>query len=646
MKKVITGCTRDCPGGCSVIAEVEDNKIFKLRGNPDHDVTKGFLCSNTSKYIEDIFYSPQRVLYPLIRKNGVWTKIEWDIALEILAKRIYDLVKNYGSNSIFYYQGFGSRTALKLLNKRFFNLLGGVSTLSGTICGGIGQAGQEMGFGARLSHDPVDHLNSGLIVVWGRNPAVTDLHLWKILRKAQRNGTILVVLDPIRTKTAKKADIFLQPKPGSDAYLAMALSKMVISHKDVDWDFVENRTQNFNKFNELIENYTLSDLSKKCDVPEDQIEDLAYFYTENRPSSIVTGWGLHRYKLGHITFRMIDALAALTGNIGISGGGVSQGFDEYGFFNGNIQKNESGRNQRTISMPCVGHEILNTKDPQIKLAIISSGNPVNLSPNSNKVKKAFQSIDFVVMIDHFLNDTSEVADMFLPATTFLEEEDLVGSYGHNWISPVNPVVSPLGEARSELEIFQSLAYKLGFGNQMAGSPLKWIRKIASPILECGISLEKIQEGPIKIVSSHEVPYANGKFKTKSGLFKFIWEFQDLETESTGFPIQLLSTMPEKWLGSVVPDSEKKTGFIHVNINPRTLGKYGLQNGDIAILESESGELNVKVFASEDILDDVVQTYRGGWMKYGKNINVLTKDIVSQAGEGAPYHETRLKIRKK
>ena len=123
-------------------------------------------------------------------------------------------------------------------------------------------------------------------------------------------------------------------------------------------------------------------------------------------------------------------------------------------------------------------------------------------------------------------------------------------------------------------------------------------------------------------------------------------FRTYETESTGFPIQLLSTMPEKWLGSVVPDSEKKTGFIHVNINPRTLGKYGLQNGDIAILESESGELNVKVFASEDILDDVVQTYRGGWMQYGKNINVLTKDIVSQAGEGAPYHETRLKIRKK
>ena len=234
---------------------------------------------------------------------GVWTNIEWDKALEILAERISDLVEEHGSDSIFYYQGFGSRTALKLVNKRFFNLLGGVSTLSGTICGGIGQAGQEMDLGARLSHDPVDYLNSGLIVVWGRNPAVTDLHLWRILRKAQRSGTFLVVIDPVRTKTAKKADMFLQPKPGSDAYLAMALSKMVMSYNAVDWDFVENRTQNFKNFNEIIENYTISDLSKKCNVPEDQIEDLVCFYTENRPSSIITGWGLHRYKLGHITFQ-------------------------------------------------------------------------------------------------------------------------------------------------------------------------------------------------------------------------------------------------------------------------------------------------------------------------------------------------------
>ncbi len=646
LKKVITGCTRDCPGGCSIIAKIEDNKLLKLGGNPDHDVTQGLLCPNTSRYLEEVFYSPKRILNPLIKEDGVWKPIEWNQAIEIMTVKISETVEEHGSSSIFYYQGFGSRTALKFLNKRFFNLLGGVSTLSGTICGGIGQAGQEMDFGVRVSHDPLDHLKSGLIIVWGRNPAVTDLHLWRILRKSQRNGTILVVIDPVKTKTAKTADIYLQPKPGSDSYLAIALSKVVLSNYDVDWNFIETRTQNFENFNEILENYTLSELSKKCKVHKDQIKNLVSLYTKNRPSSIITGWGMQRYKEGHTTFRMIDALAALAGNIGISGGGVSHGFEEYGFFNMNIQKNESGKNQRTISMPLVGEEILNATEPPIKMAVISSGNPVNLSPNSNKVKKAFQSIDFVVMIDHFLNDTSEVADMFLPATTFLEEDDLVGSYGHNWVSPVNMTVPPMGEAKSELEIFQTLADKLGFGDEMVGSPQYWLRKIASPILERGISFKEIQRGPVKMVSTCEIPYASGKFKTESGLFEFVKEFQDLEKElNNDFQIQIISTMPEKWLGSVVPESEKKTGYINVNVNPRTLQKYGLKNGYIAVLESKTGELSVKVLESEDVVEDVIQTYRGGWMKYGKNINVLTEDKTSQEGEGAPYHETRVKIRK-
>jgi len=270
-----------------------------------------------------------------------------------------------------------------------------------------------------------------------------------------------------------------------------------------------------------------------------------------------------------------------------------------------------------------------------------------LSPNSNKVKKALQSVDYVVMIDHFLNDTSEVADMFLPATTFLEEYDLVGSYGHNWVSSVNRVIPSMGTAKSELEIFQFLADKLGFGNEMTGSPTKWLQKIASPIIERGITFEEIKKGPVKMIFAREIPYASGKFKTVSGLFEFIDDFQDNEEElNMDFPLKLLSTMPENWLGSVVPESEKKKGYLDVKLNPSTIQKYELNNGDIAILESEVGKLNVKVLESENVIEDVVQTYRGGWMKYGKNINVLTQDIRSQEGEGAPYHETRVKISKR
>ena len=645
MKNVITGCTRDCPGGCSIIVEFEGNRLFKLRGNPDHDITRGFLCPNTSRYLEDVFYNPKRILYPLIRNNGGWEVIGWNKAVEILSTKISEIVEEYGSNAIFYYQGFGSRTALKLLNHRFFNILGGVSTLSGTICGGIGQAGQEMGCGVKLPHDPLDHFNSRLIIIWGRNPAITDLHLWSILKQSKRNGSMIVVIDPIKTKTAKQANIHIQPQPGSDMYLAMAISKVILSDLKVNWKFIKTRTHNFEKYNEILENYTISELSEKCKVPVDQIKTLTSLYIKNNPSSIITGWGLYRYKRGHITFRMIDAIAALAGYIGISGGGVSQGLDEYGFFNKNIQKNNSGIHQRTISMPLVGEEILNAVNPPIKLSIISSGNPINISPNSKKVKEAFKSIDFVVMIDHFLNDTSDVADMFLPATTFLEEEDLVGSYGHNWISPVNPMVSPMGGTKSELEIFQLLADKLGFGNEMDGNPSKWLQKIASPILEQGITFKEIQRGPVKILKNMEIPYAH-EFNTASGLFEFVEEFQDNDEKcNKDFPMKLLATMPENWLGSVVPESEKKNGFLNVKLNPRTMEKYGLHNGNIAILESEVGHLVVEVFESEDIIEDVVHTYRGGWMKYGKNVNILTKDIKSQEGEGAPYHETRVKIRK-
>lgn len=642
MKKIVTSCTRDCPGGCSIIAEVEKEKPVKLKGNPDHDKTQGYICPNMSNYIKDVQDNPNRIIYPLLKEKNGWKRINWENALNIVASKISELIENDESQSILYYQGFGSRTALKLLNNRFFNLLGGVSTLSGTICGGIGQAGQEMDFGRRISHDPVDHLRSKLIIIWGRNPAVTDIHLWKILREAQKNGTILVVIDPLKTKTAKKADIYIRPKAGTDKYLAIALSKVLISENKVDWKFIKEKTNNYEDYYRILKKFKIHELSNKCKVKPSEIKKLAKLYYECSPSTIVTGWGLHRYIDGHLTFRYIDALTALAGNIGISGGGISQGFDEFGFFNRKIQKNESGVNQRNISMPIVGEEILNS-DPPIKLAIISSGNPVNLSPNSNKVKRAFKSVHFVIMIDHFLNDTSEVVDLFLPGTTFLEEVDLVGSYGHNWISPVNQVFDPKGEAKSELKIFQDLADKLGFGKEMEGTHNYWLQKIASPIVDMGISLDEILTEPVKMISKNDIPFADKKFKTKSGLFEFVTYFREELIKHTDYPYRLISTMPEKWIGSVIPESEKKLGIIEVNINSSTIEDHGLNDGDIVLLKSEVGELNVRVFKNDDIPKDIIQTYRGGWMMFEKNVNVLTKDTISSHGEGAPYHDTWVKI---
>jgi anaerobic selenocysteine-containing dehydrogenase len=642
--KTITACTRDCPGACSIIASVENGKVVKLRGNKEHDITAGFLCKNTAHYIENYFYSPKRILHPLLKENGEWKRISWGEALDIAASKITAVVEEYGSSAILYYQGFGARTALQAMNKRFFNLLGGVTTTYGTVCGGIGHSALEKDFGVKIPHDPLDQLNSNFIIIWGRNPAVTDVHLWRILKKAKKNGTKLVVIDPVKTKTAKHADLFIQPAPGSDHYLAMAMAKIILENGLADHDFIENYTSNFDSYNKILDQYSLEYLSGKCGVDIRQLTDLALDYAKGEPSSIVAGWGVHRYVQGHIAFHMMNALAAITGNIGVSGGGITQGFEEYEYFDFSVELDELGKNQRKIPMPQIGEAILDTDNPKIKLIIIASGNPVNLNPNSLKVKEGFESADFVIMIDHFLNDTSDTADLFLPATTYLEEEDLIGSYGHNWVSPINPVISPQGEAKSEFEIFQLLAQKLGFLDEMSGSAKDWLKKLATPILNRGVSFEDLQKAPQKMVPTSKIPYSNKKFETKSGLFEFIEEFSHEDNDIKDFPLKLLSTMTD-FVGSIVPGDELIDGFLEVQVHPDILREKNLADEEEALLESPVGSLIVKVKENNEIRKDYVLTYKGGWLKYNKCVNVLTEDRISEVGNGTPYHDTRVRLKK-
>ncbi len=645
MKTVVTACTRDCTGACSIIASAEDGKVTKLRGNKEHDVTAGFLCKNTSHYLKTYFYSPNRVIHPLLKENGVWKKISWDEALDIAASKISHVIEEYGSSAILYYQGFGARTALQAMNRRFFNLLGGVTTTYGTVCGGIGHSAMELDFGVKISHDPLDHLNSNLIIVWGRNPAATDVHLWRILRKAKRNGIKIIVIDPVKTKTAKQADEFIQPAPGSDIYLAMAIAKIILETDHVDNDFIENYTKNFDSYKEILDKFSLEYLSDKCCVDLDKIKVLSLEYAQGEPSSIITGWGLHRYVQGHLAFRMIDALAAVTGNIGISGGGVSQGFEEFEYFDfSSVELDERGKNQRKLPMPKIGEAILDTDKPPIKLIFLASGNPVNLNPNSLKVKEGFDSADFVIMMDHFLNDTSESADLFLPTTTYLEEEDLIGSYGHNWVSPINPVVSPQGETKSEFEIFQLLARRLGIFDEMSGSAKDWLKKLAAPILDRGIDFEDLQNAPQRMVNKTEIPFADREFKTKSGRFEFIGELSIRDMGVEEFPLKLLSTMAENFIGSVVPESELVDGFLEVHVHPDILKENNLADGDKALIESPVGSLVVKVKEDDEVRTDYILTYKGGWLKYNKCVNVLTQPIISEIGNGTPYYDTRVRIK--
>lgn len=634
--KVFTTCTRDCPGTCGLNVHTVKGRVKSITGSRLHPYSRGFSCSKASLYHRRRLYSGSRILDPLIKsEDGTWKRISWDTALDILSEKLLECVDEYGSESIVYYQGFGARTALRLINRRFFNLLGGVTTLRGTLCGGTGQAGQELDFGVRISHDPHDHLNSRCIFLWGRNPAVTDGNLWKIIRRAVRQGSTLVTVDPIRTLTAKRSDIHCQIRPGTDQYLALALSKIIIEEGLHDTEFIKRHVDNFEAYLELIEGFSLQRLSSITDVRESMMMELAGLCSDG-PASMITGWGLQRYRDSHMALRFIDALAAVSGNIGISGGGVSSGFDEYGAFDMGVTLEKE---TRKISMPLFGRELDTLDSPPVRVVFITAGNPVTLGPDSMRTLEALRRVPFVVMVDHFLNDTSYASDLFLPATTFLEETDLAGSYGHSYVSPVNRAVKPLGNSRSEFWIFQKLSITMGIQG-MDGSEKEWLELIASDLLDYyGIEIDELLRKPYRNPVP-EVPFSNMEFPTPTGRFRLP---EEITPEGPETSMRLLTVMPPEFIGSGEPESME--GLLRIYMNPSTISEMGFEDGEVAVVESKTGTICAILKPCDDVRRDCAFTYRGGWLSKGNCINAVIEEMESYPGHGTPYNETAVGFRK-
>ena len=363
----------------------------------------------------------------------------------------------------------------------------------GTICGGAGQGAQDLDFGSRISHDHNDHANSSVMVLWGRNPASTSLSLLPIMRGLRSKGRKVVLIDCVKTKSADLCDIFLAPRPGSDSYLALALARLVFEAGRESRKFLESRCENLSAFKEIVFSEDLGARAKGCDLPPEAIKSLAELLMDNPPVSFVLGWGLHRWVNSHVTLRSIDALGAALGSIGVPGGGVSQGFEEYQPYDWSVWGDElQPPDRRRIYMPLLGEELENCHPP-IRLAMITAGNPAAMLPDAGRVQAALSRVDFKIYGGHFIDDTAALCDVFLPATTFLEEDDVVASYGHSYICPVNKASEPLGESKSDFDLFMALGERLGLGGYVRPRE-EWLRAIMAPTLRMGVSLESIMAG--------------------------------------------------------------------------------------------------------------------------------------------------------
>jgi anaerobic selenocysteine-containing dehydrogenase len=641
-REVVTTCTRDCTNTCGLVATVEDGRVVRLRGDPNHPFTRGRACHKAAKFIKRA-YSPERVLAPLRREKNGWKEIGWDDALDEIADKMKQIKRDWGPEAILYYLGYGERTALKLLNVRFFNLFGGVTTLKGSLCGGTGQASQDLDLGCRISHDPLDHYNSSSMILWGRNPVTTHFGLVPVIKDIRKRGGTVILVDPLATKSVRLCDHHIQVAPGRDAFLAMAAAKLILETGREDHTFLSDHCEGFDEYCRILDRFSLDELAEKCDVPKKQIHLLADTLLEQSPTAILLGWGLHRWEYAHYAIRSIDALGAISGTIGVSGGGVSQGFEEYGPYDSEGWGEHLATTGRKLLMPVIGEEILKAKDPPIKMIFVTGANPVCMAPNSRKVAEAFDRTEFVVVAGHFLDDTSDYAHIFLPVTTFLEETDVTASFGNNYVGPVNKAIAPLGQCKSDFEIFQLLAARFSFAQEYIRPLEDWLHELLSPLLAQGVTMEQIMRGAVR-VNAPMVPYADCKFPTPSGKFRFmnIFKPEILLRNIDEYPYRLISVVAHDYIGSERTLSDHEP-MMSVRVHPDEAAKKKLRDGQTVRVKSKVGELRARLTLDPAQRMDTVVCNRGGWIKAGHGVNLLTQDLASRVGNGTPYFETKVDL---
>lgn len=637
LRTIKTACNRDCGDACSIVATVENDRVTKIAGDPDHPITKGFLCHRTSRFLERQ-YSPDRLTTPLVRNGETFEPASWDSVLKRIAESMIQFRAESGPASIMHYRCGGSMGMMKLVTDYFFERFGPVTIKTGDVCTGAGDAAQQLDFGTVDSHDIFDLLNSKTIILWGKNPYASQVHLLPVLRDAKKNGTRLILIDPVHHQTAQLCDQYVQPRPGGDGALALGIACSLFATGNAD-PSADSYCDNFDEFKSLACSKTVKYWATQADVTLNEIIALADAYS-NGPSAIIAGWGMQRRANGAATVRAIDALAAVSGNLGLAGGGVSYCFARKAAFDYSFLQGESIA-PRTIPEPLFGPEILAANDPPIRMVWITAANPVVMLPESETVKRALETRDLTVVVDSFLTDTAQCADIVLPTTTMLEEDDLLGAYGHHWLAEMQPVVAPPGQVKTDYEIVQTLAPLVGLGDEFSDSVESWKRRMLKPGDDLGASLDDIRRGPVRSPVGPSVIFADRQFPTESGranLTKTVDTTPSSATTDRPLLLTSLSTAAvqgSQWLNGAQND------HLPATVHPDSAA--GFNADEVVTLESEHGQLTVRLKLDPNQRRDIALVPKGGWLNRGRCANTLIKAETTDVGDCAVYYDTPVRI---
>ncbi|MDR0358976.1 MAG: molybdopterin-dependent oxidoreductase, partial [bacterium] len=500
-------------------------------------------------------------------------------------------------------------------------------------------------FGDCRIHDPGDLAeHSDLLVIWGRNPAVTNIHLMPVIKEVRARGGLAVLVDPVRTKTAGYVDHTVHPRPGTDGWLAAGLAQILLQEGAADLEGLR-LAGGVEGYLAAVRSLSLREVAERTGVDVATQRWLAELLVTRRPASIVQGIGLQQFERGAETFRFISALGVLSGNLGVPGGGVNFiGFPWSHVRTPHLTAADARTvPERTVPISRLGEVLPTVEDPPIRAALFACGNPLNQMPDPRGFRSALDALDFRICVDRFLTDTAEACDLFLPTTTMLEEYDYVPSYGHLWVQLQRPVVPPLGESKPDLEILQLLAARLGFGDAMAGTGPDWVDRVTEPFRAQGVSYAALEEagGRLWPAGLDPVPWRDGRFATPSGRFELPTRLSEPPAPPGAYPFFLVSQATDQAVNSQL-DQGRQEGDLPVRMAPAAALGLGLEDGDRAWLVSDRGRLPVRVVIDAGARADVVVVPKGGWSGLGRNVNVLTTPRFTE-GTGSAFNQNFVRV---
>ena len=669
---VRAACPHDCPDTCALRVTVDEGRVIKVQGDPDHPPTHGALCTKVSRYAERTHH-PERVLRPLKRVgpkgSGRFEPVSWEAAIAEIAARLKGIAARAPEAIVPYsYAGTMGLLQGESMDRRFFHRLG-ASLLDRTICASAGGEALTATYGGKVGMHLAHYAESKLILIWGSNSIASNLHFWTFAQQAKRNGAKLICIDPRKTETADKCHQHIALLPGTDGALALGLMRELIVNDWLDHDYIARHTEGWPGLRERAMAWTPERTAEVCGIGADEVRQLARDYGTTRPAAIRLNYGMQRVHGGGSAVRLVAILPCLIGAWRDAAGGMllsASGWFKRFRNEAALQRPDllAGRTPRTINMVTIGDDLLRESSPgfgpKIEALIVYNSNPVAVAPESPKVVKGFARDDlFTVVLEQFLTDTADHADIVLPATTQLEHLDVHTSYGHTYALINQPAIAPLGEAKPNAQIFRELAAAMGFDEPCFRDEDETLARTA---FTAELDFEALRrDGWVKLPVA-EAPFAEGGFLTPSGkcridppglgLPDFVPNHESaLSTPALAqrYPLAMISPPARNFLNSSFVNVKSLRDIEAeplVEIHEADALARGIADGSIVRLFNDRGSYRCKAKLSTRARPGVVNALGIWWRKLGldgHNVNELTHQRLTDIGRAPSFYDCLVEV---